>query len=321
MKASVFLAALTLLPGLNLFAQDDELSVTSSSPLLTTTIAVGAGTRTGDLEWSIASNSNGSATPNILSELTYNDVDFKEYTARLTLLINSGDYQQGYLEASFKQGKSDDGVVTDSDYRGDNRTLEYSRSLSSAKDSESLEFKAAIGYRFTPHPYITLIPLLGYIYSEQDMRMRNGVQVVDTTFPITLGPFRSVLDSSYKAEWHGGWLGLNTVFHSARHRFDFKAEYQLSDYQAEANWNLRSDFQHPKSFAHWADGEGLTLTARYQLLFNNGIALWLQYDFEDWKTDPGKDVVYGADGSKGETRLNEVTWVSTAYYAGFHVTF
>jgi len=320
MKASVFFAALTLLPGLNLFAQDSDIGFAPSSPLITTSIAVGAGTRSGDLVWSIAGNSSGPAIPNILSELTYNDVDFKEYTARLNLTINADGYRKTYIEASLKQGKSDGGSVTDSDYRGNNRTIEYSRSLSNAKDSESLEFKAAIGYLFTPYQHITLIPLLGYIYSEQDMRMQNGVQVVDTSFPITLGPFRSILDSHYKAEWHGGWVGLNTAFHAKKHRVDIRTEYQRTDYQAEADWNLRSDFKHPKSFAHWADGEGFTLSARYQFSFDN-IALWLQYDIEDWKTDPGKDVVYGADGSSGETRLNEVSWEASGYYAGFNVTF
>ena len=96
----------------------------------------------------------------------------------------------------------------------------------------------------------------------------------------------------------------------------FRFEYHWADYYGSANWNLRSDFQHPKSFEQVADGRGLVfnLGAGYKLTDN--WALDVRFDFQDWKTDPGIDRVFFSSGAIVETRLNEVNWESKAFMLG-----
>ena len=39
-------------------------------------------------------------------------------------------------------------------------------------------------------------------------------------------------------------------------------------------------------------------------------------DYKDWTTDPGIDRTFFADGTTGETRLNEVNWESYSIMLG-----
>ena len=47
--------------------------------LISIELSAGVGKKTGDLQWSIASDVSGSETPNILSELTYSDLELDEF--------------------------------------------------------------------------------------------------------------------------------------------------------------------------------------------------------------------------------------------------
>jgi len=286
------------------------------------TLYGGIGQREGKLRWNIASDTSGRRTPNILSELTFADLSISEIQGGADIRFNKGLLKDFRIEANLKSGTNSDGLVTDSDYDGDNRTEEYSRSESNPDGSTTFDGKFIIGYEMRWSDHIIITPLIGYRYNRQSLKMTEGEQILDTrTVALSLGPFSSELDSSYEAEWNSAIFGLDTQYRTQKHQLSFRLEFTLSDFYAEANWNLRSDFAHPKSFAHWASGIGNNIEFRYQYNVSSSFTLWASYRLEDWTTNEGDDVVYFSDGTKAGTQLNEVVWKSTATSAGVSLKF
>lgn len=84
---------------------------------------------------------------------------------------------------------------------------------------------------------------------------------------------------------------------------------------------MRTDFIHPKSFEHIADGRGLVFRMGFDYKFNDHWAVNFSSDIQDWKTDAGIDRTFFAVGSVGETRLNEVNWDSISGMFGAKYSF
>jgi outer membrane protein Pom len=274
------------------------------------------GYRFGQFGWSIAGTPQGT-DPNVLSELEWTELGVVQ-------LGLSGDFvleRHLWLGASLTTGSIQSGANRDSDYLGDNRTLEFSRSENGANDGDVLDADLGIGYMFRQKSY-DLVVNVGYAATRQDLRLVNGVQVVsnEAVFgePLPpLGPFDG-LDSSYEARWQGPWIGGEArVPLGERSRLLGRLRLHRADYQAEANWNLRDDFEHPVSFEHNANGDGLGLHADYTRRAAQSRWGWqVGIDYERWKTAAGTDVVFLSDGMSGGTRLNEVSWSSFALSFG-----
>ena len=88
---------------------------------------LGIGYRRADLDWNIG---GGVSDPNIVSELTWSDLEIIELRGRLAFDLAD----ESYLEASLSYGWIRDGENQDSDYAGNDRTLEYSRSNNDGDD-------------------------------------------------------------------------------------------------------------------------------------------------------------------------------------------
>jgi hypothetical protein len=285
---------------------------------------LGVGYRVDDLDWSIAGNSSGTS-PNILSELTWNDLEILQLKADARIVLDNFPYVRGYLAyGSILKGENQD-----SDYSGDDRTFEWSRSNNSSNDGDVLDASGGIGYRArSASGKIMLAGLVGYSYHEQNLTMTNGYQTVsEPAFappgitPIPIGPF-SGLNSTYETEWKGPWLGADLSYRPNEKWFFIGSfEYHWADFYAEANWNLRSDLAHPKSFEHKADGNGIVLSLVCDYYIRPNISLNLGLDYQDWSTDPGVDTVFFSNGTVGGTRLNEVNWESGSIRLGLTVHF
>lgn len=281
-------------------------------------VHTGMGNSQGTLIWNIAGGTNG---PDVLSELTYKDVKFVEYYGNADIQFNQGALKNYRIFMSYRSGVAIDGTVLDSDYDGDNRSQEYSRSESSAEDSTLRELNVGISHQYKLSQYQILRPAIAYINKQQNMAMTDGVQVVDTNNPLNVGSFRNALNSHYHAQWQGMWMGLEWGLQTPNHELSVSAKYYWLDYSAEANWNLRSDFAHPKSFEQWATGAGTGLSLFYGYTLSKTFSFWLNWTQESWSTDPGQDKVYFADGSVGGTQLNEVSWESSGISTGLVMKF
>jgi hypothetical protein len=281
--------------------------------------SIDIGYRRDDFDWNIAGDISGN-NPNILSELTWSDLEILQLEFGLARIFPN----RIALKGTIAYGKIFDGENQDSDYFGDNRTGEFSRSNNSADDGSTSDVSIGLGY-YLPvlSDTVRVMPLIGYSFHLQYLDITDGVQTIATP-PITpdLGPFPG-LNSSYDATWYGPWGGVELNFRiytkdgeSLAHESILRFEYHWVDYDAEANWNLRSDLAHPKSFEHKADGSGIIFSAGWNYFFKPQWNLHIIFKYQDWETDPGTDRVFFADGTDAVTRLNEVNWKSSAFMLG-----
>ncbi len=281
-------------------------------------LEAGIGYRHDNLDWNIAGNSSGT-NPNVLSELEWSDLEIIQIKLQARAVVN----RRFYLRALVDYGWIYDGQNRDSDYAADNRTAEFSRSLNLTEDDQVWDASLGLGWLFTfGTDYCRLAPMLGYSIHKQNLRITDGFQVIPPT-----GAFAG-LDSTYKARWNGPWIGFDLIFGTPAKRkqghetrFVMSAEYHLADYYAEADWNLRDDFQHPKSFEHETDGRGLVLGAQWLFGFRSNWDFSLSGRYRKWETDSGVDRVFMTNGSRSETMLNEVNWESFELMAGVNYRF
>ncbi len=276
------------------------------------------GYRHDNLDWNIAGSSSGT-NPNILSELEWSDLQIVQVKLQGRAVVDGKFYIRGRVDF----GWIVDGDNRDSDYAGDNRTSEFSRSINLSADDEVWDGSLGLGWAFTfGTDYCRLAPMLGYSVHKQNLRITDGRQVIPPT-----GSFAG-LNSTYQARWNGPWIGFDLIFNTPEQRkkgretrFLLTAEYHWADYYAEADWNLRSDFQHPKSFEHDTTGSGLVLGLQWLFGFRFNWDFSLAGQYQKWHTDSGVDRVFLTDGSRAETMLNEVNWESVEITAGFNYRF
>lgn len=283
-------------------------------------LSVGLGYRVDNLNWTI-SGTNG--TPNILSELDWEKVE----SAVLSTEYRWSNKTQLYFRGNFDAGLIFDGGVRDSDYLGDDRTYEFSRSYSDTTDGSLLDFSAAVGYRFDipldgGSSRLHLMPIVGYAYSTQDFDITNGTQVLSAYgFPVELGDFAG-LDSSYDTVWKGPWVGLDLELRVGdTYSLTGSLSYYWLDYEAEADWNLRSDFAHPVSFRQDADGDGISFSLGYRYNLSTHWFTTINYTYRDFSTDRGNDTTYFSDGSTVYGLFNGASSDSSTLIFGFGYNF
>jgi hypothetical protein len=151
-----------------------------------------------------------------------------------------------------------------------------------------------------------IIPMIGYSYLNQDLRMRNGNQIVPA-----LGPFAG-LNSSYDAEWSGFWLGADMLLDLQDGSTMFvRLESHWANYFAQANWNLRTTFAHPVSFEHEANGRGWVMELGWAKPPSQYNWVWgVTVSLQSWTTDSGIDRTFYSNNTFSEGKLNEVNWSS-----------
>jgi hypothetical protein len=274
---------------------------------------MGYGYRQDALDWNIAGNTQGT-NPNILSELTWEDLIIHEFRLGARAWFKKAFCIRGEIH----YGSIVSGENQDSDYLEDDREAEFSRSNNDAGNGNTLDTSIALGYAFKfGTDFFWLTPLIGYSYHEQNLRMTDGYQTVTWDGGPPLGSFPG-LDSSYETQWKGFWVGLEPRLELkkiSRHLRMFTLyagyEHHWLNYSAVADWNLRSDFQHPKSFEHEADGQGDVFICGILTELNKNWLLDIGYEQRKWSTDSGIDRVYLVNGVTLETQLNEVNWESS----------
>lgn len=281
------------------------------------------GYRNENLDWSIAGSDIS-----VLSELIWDDLDMAETSVGTSYTFAKWAPVPIRLSADLGAAVAFGGEGRDSDYLGDNRTMEFSRSLSRADGSYVIDFRLGVGAVFEPQPRVRLIPQIGYYYHRTAIELKDGVQTVSMSPSTTpLGPFPG-LDSRYDASWHGPWIGVLCQLDLTNDLFlNLEGMAYLADYYAEAKWNLRSDFANP-SFEQSADGAGVRLSVALEKHFdvlttpgqNRDLSLAIGVVYDQGGTGSGKDTVFFADGSRLTTsRLNEVNWSSFSAYLALKV--
>jgi hypothetical protein len=294
----------------------DDIKVVASG------VDMGLGYRSDQLDWAISADSDSGT----LSELRWDDLDIFQVQASGWLEVEKIPYlERNFLVvANVAFGKIFGGTARDSDFDRNSPGGEWSRSVSDADDGLTVDISGAVGPIFelkdlTAGLFVT--PLIGYGFNMQALTMTNGRQVVSGLSAHSLGPF-SGLDSTYTAYWHGPWVGTDVDYLiRPKMKVSIGVEYHWVDYFAQADWNLRTDFEHPVSFEHEASGSGVVwrLEGAYQL--DEKWSLLLNGNIQNWHTDSGTDRTYFQDGYVGRSRLNQVNWDSYALTTGVEYLF
>ena len=260
--------------------------------------------RQGDFVWNKAGLDN---FPNIVSELKWENLRIRGIKG---ILRHDMD-RRSYLEASGEYGWIYAGTNQDSDYDGNNRTEEFSRSNNSGNGGHVFDASLALGWKMRDTKSQRTSLLAGYGYSRQLLRMTDGFQTIPAT-----GHFAG-LNSSYRTVWQGPWLGLQ---HEERlnRRLNLMArlEYHWLSYEAEARWNLRNgpdDLEQPVTNNHWAGGSGTVASLGLDYAAGSRWRLGAYIDYTHYSTGYGTDQVNRANGEKIRIRLNEARWDSWAY--------
>ncbi len=291
---------------------------------LKTAFTLTSGFRKDYLDWSIAGNSSGTS-PNILSEISWSDVDSYQVTFANRTRVGRNFYCRGQMSyASIHSGK-----VQDSDYNGDDRTDEYSRSISESNDDQLWDISAGAGYAFPwLRERLLVAPLVGYSYHKQNFRITNGNQVISRevpgrSSPAPLGPLSSELNSTYQAAWMGPWLGCDVRYRldgrlpdRPSMEFGLSLELHWADYHGEGNWNLRADLQHPVSFEHEAHGFGISISTEWLIRLAAQWELTVTMSHQNWTTGDGTDRKFSSSGESNIRRLNEVNWTTSCFMIG-----
>ncbi len=270
-------------------------------------VSAEAGYRVDNLDWNIA---DIDGDPNILSELTWSSLNIRQVKLNLDVT-----YKRLRLFGMVGYGEIDKGDNQDSDYNANNRQAEFSRSNNQAEGDVN-DVSVGLGYvietsqRRGAQAYF--MPMAGYSIHKQELKMTNGFQAIPAT-----GAF-SGLNSSYDTEWNGPWVGMSFWETDARRGLTVGLDliYHKTDYDAEANWNLRTDFAHPLSFEHWSDATGLTASLHGRYAVSKSWDFIMSLDYQSWQTDVGVDRVYAAAGGSTDTQLNDANWDSIALNFG-----
>lgn len=302
------------------------LSMESQSVLAATEIqgglALEAGYRLDSLCWNIAGDSSGH-NPDVLSELSWRHLQISQVklsgSAENDRFASVG--LSPYMRGTVGFGLIVNGRNQDSDYRGDDRTREFSRYNNSAGGGNVIDLSLAGGGKasFGVRRYF-LAPLLGFSYYGQNLRMRDGNKTLSDD-PASLGPIPG-LNSTYEAAWYGPWLGFDaSAVVDQSWTLVAGIEWHLVSYRAVANWNLRSDLAHPKSFEHTGDGDGLIWRLEAHHAVTPRLKLMAGGEWRDFSIHSGRDRLFFADGQQESTRLNEVQWRSKSLMAGLKYFF
>lgn len=279
---------------------------------LETLFDISIGPRIDELHWSISGNRLG-ANPNILSELTWRSVD----SVQLGLVFEAVSESGFTLRTQARVGQIYDGWVRDSDFVGNNRTLEVSRAEAETNDDSVSDVNISLGKRIpvtdTRATFVT--PFVGFSFHQQDFRITDGVQIIDQVSG--LGPRALVgLDSRYEAEWWSTYLGFQIDHFGQRWDTFGRVEYHNADYEASGDWNLRDDLAHPVSFKQKSDGSGPIYMIGTRYHFTDNWAFNASFSWANWDADTGVHRSLGADGRVTSTRLNTAQWEHNALMMG-----
>ncbi len=356
------LTALLMLPvtGSDALAQSGY-SRDKFKPFLTrerTEIRGSLGVRRNNFDWNFASDATGTATPNILSELTWEDVTVLELTGNVRHIepADIGPVSGGiHLEAEGTLGWTLTGDNQDSDFLGDNRTNEFSRSDNDAGNGFYVAGSVAAGYQLTlvgpdrslvrkklkarpsthrgrllrkqdvgrltnPDQWIVNVtPLVGYGWDQQEYKIQDGVQTINTLgpgFPPEQGERLPDSNTEYVAEWHGPFFGLESEIRKGKNKVRLRGEYHDLSYYGEAFWRARINLAQDPSRIHEADGEGYVIEANYAYALGPHYALTVDASYRERWAEDGTDQVFFAAGGSAIQKLNEVNDESQALRVG-----
>jgi len=268
--------------------------------------SLNASFRQDNLNWSIAGEG-----VNVASEVNWNKTMITQLRAAAKINLS----KKWLVRAVYSTGSVKSGDNQDSDFAGSNRTQEFSRSHNQTSGSVR-DLSIGLGKRFCLFDFSSgwemyVSPLAGMSVHQQNLTMTNGRQTIPSNGVIT------GLNNSYDSQWKGTWLGLDALLGLGESfSLNSTVEYHKVDYTADANWNLRSEFAHPTSFKHVAQGNGVLVSVGISYRLSRNFLFNTTFEQQNWSTYAGYDQTNFSYGATSYYTLNQVSWNSSSYSLG-----
>lgn len=243
---------------------------------------VSLGFREDSANWNIP---GGEGQANILSELSWKDLRMVQLGGRVRVLSQGNLYLRGNGDYAWILH----GINQDSDYLGDNRTMERSRSVNDASKGETYDVSAALGLELIRHPSFSFAPVVGYAYSQQHLHMFDGKQMICLNHPEKEGEQIEGLDSTYHNRWKGPFVGVDVRITMGNWKLSAEWERHWTRFIGKGNWNLRRDLYN--EFFDRANGHGTRTNVRLSYQIFQGISLGCGVDYWDFHAQDGKSEV------------------------------
>lgn len=276
------------------------------------------GYRNDRFDWNIASELNSPIPENILSELKWK-IQSTQLETGVSYTVPSGFLKNLYLEGAYDTSTAFSGDNQDSDYAYSGRNAEFSRSNNDSSDSSADSTRFALGYSMNMMPgndgrdfTTTFTPVIGLSMDDQHYVMTDGFQTIPA-----YGAFDG-LNSTYDATWDTQFIGFRMQYANHVNSLKISGDYFMGDYEAEANWNLREEFMHPRSYTHTSDANGYKIGVSYSRKVLDGFGIFVAASYMVMRGDDGLDTVYFTDGTTAMTALNEVNLASQFYSIGMN---
>jgi len=280
------------------------------------------------------------------SELSWSNIEVFENKIGAEIPITKIKGGNLYIDGSIAFGSIMHGENQDSDFifEGTEYRTEFSRSNNDASSGSTEDYALSLNYEIPVRKSIadnilvlnSITPSFGYSINKQNLKMTNGFQSLSMVGfndgnemfyldPNITEPYvgtLSGLNSSYDSSWEGITLGLaidTSIFE--KHNFKLAGKYHLNNYYAEADWNLRSDLAHPKSFEHEATSKGVDLSLKYAYEVTRSLDLTLGLNYKKFSASGGTNTIFGSNGEQLETGLEKVSWDSRSALAGLNYKF
>ena len=277
-----------------------------------------------NMDWNIASDLQGEFIPNVLSELTFQDMSAISYglNFRASIPINQSN-TSFVIEGDFLRSDLKKGTSRDSDYAEDNRASEFSRSLADLEGDGYSNNTLGLGISkkmaiFPKGAWFAEFSV-GTKRIKNNLTMTNGRQIIaDPGFfnGATVEEMTSSLsdlNATYSTSWDGVWIGLRSTHYFGKNSVVLGYQFNEIDFEGIGNWNLRDDLEHPQSFKQTGKGNGDVISLSYQRHFSRGMTVGFEFTQESWLVEQGVDETYFSGPGSTAVRLNEVNMDVSMY--------
>ncbi|MGR3304304.1 MAG: hypothetical protein ACUZ8I_17640 [Candidatus Scalindua sp.] len=284
------------------FAGDRERNVFTSE-----NISIEIGERTW-ISYSKSKNNNAASdgSPDIISELIFNDIDSVITEFNINALL----YNKIMLSVDVGFGGIDDGTLTDRDYLGDNRTGLFSVGEATVGDENDNVFyiNVDIGYRIFDRKRGSVDILLGYQHWEEKYVSTEARQTVDPLNLFGLGPLANQTRViSQEDSWDSLRVGVRAKIELFK-KLSIKSRIMFvpwTHYRSEDIHHQRSDLRKDPSFRTSAYG-GFGVMSDTTVSYNiwKGLSVEAGYQIWDIESDSGR-MTSRANTGNSTTRFNE----------------
>ena len=253
--------------------------------------------------FNIAGNEMGQ-DPNVLSELIWSSTHSLESGVNVTFSRNK--FQ---IDADITINETIMGNVSDFDYKGDNRTLDYSKSFSRNDKGFGYSLKLQPGYSIIQTKELTITPFLSIDYSYKKLNILN-----DEDWDKKNPRYIDNLNSYYKYKFPNYGAGVAMQYGLSKNwSTQLAVEGYLAKYYAYGNWNNNANFEKPRSFEHKGNGKKLASNLGLSYNIDKNICLGVNYNLNHFSVSNGKDYLYTLDEGLKKARLNNANEIKHAF--------